>query len=143
MLFEEIAQYKLRLRFAIRLNLIIDRHIDRLVQEFRKFFRTSCFDRFLHLINYISLSERRTKGRNRHRKNQKKAKNGLLHDGFYGGQNYATPIKIIKICGDLFCNRFPGTVIFTTVLPFTAMNEQIIAIFAPANINRNFKKSIA
>lgn len=84
-LFEEIAEYEFSLRLAVGLHVIVDGYVDGLIQEFGQFLSASCFDSFLYLGDHICLCKSDRKGRNRHRKNQKKAKNSLLHDGFYSG----------------------------------------------------------
>jgi len=112
MLLKKITKHEFSLCLAVRLHVIVDRYIDCLIEVFRQFLSASCFNGFFYLRDYISLGKYGRKGRNRHPKNQRKAKNSLLHDGFYNGQNYATPLKIIKISGVPFCKRFLAAVIF-------------------------------
>jgi hypothetical protein len=71
-LFEEISQYEFSLRFAIGLNISIQRHVYRTVEVTGELFRAARLDRFLDLCNHIALGKT---GRSQHqeeRRNDKK-----------------------------------------------------------------------
>jgi hypothetical protein len=65
MLFKEIPEHKLSLGFAVRFNLIVDCHVDGLIEKPRKFFRASSLNGLFDLVNYIALTLSRRKRRNK------------------------------------------------------------------------------
>jgi len=57
MLTKKITENKFCLRLAVRLHLVVNGHVYRLVQVFRKLFGASGFNRFFHLANDVALGK--------------------------------------------------------------------------------------
>ena len=57
MLTEKITENKFRLRLAVRLHLVVNGNVYRLVQIFGKLFGTPGFNRFFHLADDVALGK--------------------------------------------------------------------------------------